>query len=226
MHTPRKQSDGNSLSISLPDLPLVELTSTVAAGELRPQATLEDVILRETEFAGKRLAKLKLQGVRFLHVRASNCDLDNLRLRDALHDSCDWANASWNHAQVHRCVMEGCRMTGFTAGDARFEHTRFSKCKLDLSVFHRTEFTSCWFEQCILHDASFEEARLIDVVFRNCDLRNARLARARLERCDLRGSMLEGLQAEPGEVRGVLVEPSQAIDLVRLMGVRIQKLEQ
>src|SRR5215212_6908854 len=171
MPAPRKHRDRTPPSIIAPDLPPLRSTQTITASDLRCDFAMENIILEKTDLHAKQHPGLKLQGARFLHVRASGSNLDNPRMLDSLHDSCDWANASWNHAHIARCEMKGCRMTGFTAADSKFENIRFSECKLDLTVFHRTQFASCCFEDCVLQDSSFEEASLKDVVFRNCDLR-------------------------------------------------------
>jgi uncharacterized protein YjbI with pentapeptide repeats len=222
MATPKKRRETDSFSIISPDLPPIESTRPIAAGDLRSDIPIENVILEKTQLPEFHQPRLNLQSVRFQHVRASASNLDNLKLLDALHESCDWANAAWNHAHINRCVMNGCRMTGFTAADAKFENTCFTKCKLDLTVFHRTEFISCCFEDCVLHDSSFEEAILHDVRFKNCDLRKSRMVRAKLQGVDLRGSMIQGLQAEARDVCGILIDPSQAIDLIYLLGVQVQ----
>jgi uncharacterized protein YjbI with pentapeptide repeats len=148
--------------------------------------------------------------------------LQNLRLLDALHDSCDWANASWDQANVIRCVLTECKMTGFGAANARFENVCFRRCKMDLAIFQRTEFRACSFENCLLHDSSFEEAILHSVRFRGCDLRNVRMARAQLDQVDLRGSDVRGLQFELRDARGLTIDPAQAPDLIRLLGIRVQ----
>jgi uncharacterized protein YjbI with pentapeptide repeats len=213
------------VSIISPDLPPIEVTRQIAASDLRSRLAIENAIFENTSFQAAHHSGLTLQGVRFLHVHGSDSKFDNLKLLDSIHDSCDWANASWNHAMVNRCALDGCRMTGFSAADAKFQNTRFKKCKLDLSIFHRTEFASCSFENCMLCDSSFEEAKFQDVIFKDCDLRNVRMVRARFEEVDFRGSSLEGLQAEPRDVRGVTIDPSQAIHLIHLLGVRVQKID-
>jgi uncharacterized protein YjbI with pentapeptide repeats len=226
MPPPPNRPDARSFSIISPDLPPLESMREITASDLRPGAPIENVRLEKIDLHSLHQPRLDLRDARFHHVRASQCNFDNLKLLDTVHSSCDWANALWNHAHINRCILNGCRMTGFTAADAKFENTRFTNCKLDLTVFHRTEFTSCSFEDCVLHDSSFEEAILKDVRFKNCDLRQSRLVRAKLQGVDLRGSMLQGLQAEPRDVRSILIDPSQAIDLIYLLGVKVQNADE
>ena len=211
--------------IAAPDLPPIAATAVIASSELRPGSDLENITFQDVVLGQEPRASLKLRHVRFIRVKTSGCKLGNLRLVDSSHDSCDWANASWDHSRVHRCLLDDCKMIGFTASDSRFENARFRRCNLDLSVFHRTHFISCAFEDCVLRESSFEEAVLENVTFRNCDLRNVRMVRARFNDVDLRGSLVDGLQADPQSMRGTLINASQALPLIHLLGVRVRELD-
>jgi uncharacterized protein YjbI with pentapeptide repeats len=226
MRTSKKHRDVGEFAIIAPDLTPMESARTIARSELLPDSTFEDVVLDKTDLQAKRQPNMRFSGVRFFHVRGASSSLHNLKLLDAFHDSCDWANASWDRASVARCILMECRMTGFGAANASFENTSFRKCKIDMAVFQSTEFKACSFEDCLLHDSSFEEAVLRSVRFRGCDLRNVRMARAQLEDVDLRGCVVEGLQFELPDARGLTIDPSQAPELIRLLGVKVQNLSQ
>jgi len=222
MGTSKKQRDPAEFSIVAPDLTPMEAARTIASVDLLPDSVLEDVILDRVDLQARQQSHISLRGVRFCHVRGSNCNLENLRLLDAVHDSCDWANASWDQANVIRCLLTECKMTGFGAANAKFENSCFRRCKMDMAIFQRTEFRSCSFENCLLHDSSFEEAILRGVRFRDCDLRNVRMARAQLDGVDLRGCDVRGLQFELRDARGLIIDPAQAPDLIRILGVCVQ----
>jgi len=222
MATSNKQRGPGELAIMAPDLPPMDQARRIVAAELLPDSVLEDVILDKINLQARRGSKIKFRGARFCNVRGSDSNFQNLRLLDVAHNSCDWSNASWDRANVARCVLTECKMTGFGSAGARFENTCFSRCKMDLAIFQRTEFKLCSFENCLLRDSSFEEAIFCSVRFRGCDLQSVRMARAQLEEVDLRGCDVRGLQLDLRHARGLTIDPAQASDLIRLLGVRVQ----
>ena len=218
----KTQRDGEEFAIIAPDLPPTDVARRSIAAELLADSTLEDVILDRIDLHAMQGANITFRGGRFCNVRGSDSNFRNLRLLDAVHDSCDWSNAAWDGAKVARCVFTECKMTGFGAANARFENTCFRRCKMDLGIFLRTEFESCSFEHCLLRESSFEEAMFRQVRFRGCDLTNVRMARAQLEEVDLRGCDVRGLQFDLGNARGLTIDPAQAPDLIKLLGVRVR----
>src|SRR5688572_14237637 len=131
----RKQQNSEGFSVAAPQLPAMEAAQRILARDVGRDGALENVVLERLELRGE--SGVKIQGGRFLNVAASNTKFAKLRLLDALHHSCDWANSEWEQAKVDRSEFDGCRMTGFSAADARFENVRFSKCRMELSIFHR-----------------------------------------------------------------------------------------
>jgi uncharacterized protein YjbI with pentapeptide repeats len=218
----KTQRGGEEFVIIPPDLPPMEVARRSIAAELLVDSILEDVVLDRIDLHARQAANITLRGARFCNVRGSDSNLPNLKLLDAVHESCDWSNAAWDGAKVARCIFTECKMTGFGAANARFENTRFSRCKIDLGIFHRTEFECCSFEHCLLRESSFEEAMFRQMRFRGCDLENVRMARAQLEEVDLRGCDVRGLAFDLRNARGLTIDPAQAADLIQLLGVRVQ----
>jgi uncharacterized protein YjbI with pentapeptide repeats len=224
LRTSKKQRSAAEIAVDAPDLPSIDAARRLVAGELAPDCTFEDVILQKIDWQAKREANITFRGARFCGVRGRESNFQNLRLLDVLHDSCDWSNASWDRANVARCVFAECKMTGFGSAGARFENACFNRCRMDMTIFQGTEFKSCSFENCLLRDSSFEEAIFCGVRFRGCDLQNVRMARARLEEVDLRGSKVQALQFELRDARGLTIDPAQAADLIGLLGVRVRNV--
>jgi uncharacterized protein YjbI with pentapeptide repeats len=222
MGTSKKQRDPGQFAIIAPDVAPIDTARRILAAELLADSALEEVLLDRIDLQGSRGTNITFRGARFCGVRGTDSRFENLRLLDAVHESCDWSNAAWDGAKVARCVFTECKMTGFGAANARFENTCFIRCKIDLAIFHRTEFEACSFENCLLRDSSFEEAILSKVRFGGSDLANVRMARAQLEDVDLRGCEVRGLQFDLRNARGLTIDPAQAPDLIRLLGVRVQ----
>src|ERR1043165_8352096 len=156
MATSKKQRGAEEFAIIAPGRPPMEQVRRIGAAELQPDSVLEDVVLDRIDWQARQGSKITFRGARFGHVRGNGSNFPNLRLVDVAQNSCDWSNASWDRANVSRCVLTECKMTGFGAAGSRFENTCFTGCKMDLAIFQRTEFKSCSFENRLLRDSSFE----------------------------------------------------------------------
>jgi len=217
-----KQRSAAEFAVVAPELVPKDQARKVVAAELLPDSVLEDVILDRIDLQAARGPRITFRGARFCSVWGGESNFANLRLLNGVHDSCDWSNATWDRANVARCAFTACKMTGFGSSSARFVNTCFRGCKMDMAFFQKTEFRSCLFEDCLLRDASFEEAIFCGVRFRGCNLQNVRMSGARLEEVDLRGSDVRGLHFDLHHARGLTIDPAQAVDLIQLLGVRVQ----
>jgi uncharacterized protein YjbI with pentapeptide repeats len=56
-------------------------------------------------------------------------------------------------------------------------------------------------------------------------LTNADLRKTNLKEADLRGSKLDGLQISPKDMQGAIISPTQAMQVVNLLGVTVMDEE-
>ena len=137
-----------------------------------------------------------------------------------------------------RCAFEACRFA-----EAYFRRARFVDCKADGANFagarlHETALTDSSFRYanftdgawqrvdvrgCMLREAALLSLRLSRSVFQECDLTGADLFRTALCGLDLSTCTLDGivLSADCAELRGASIGALQAVELARLLGVKI-----
>ena len=164
---------------------------------------------------------VKLDGMRLSGAGLARTQLPEVEVVDTLFSACDLANAEWRAARIRRTEFAECRLVGARLNEARAQDVLFRRCDLRLAQFRFARFKAARFVDCVLADADFQEADLTGVVFSGCDLAGADLSGARLAGADIRGSRAPGLRVRAADVEGLIVEPSQAIDLVYLLGMTV-----
>jgi len=96
-------------------------------------------------------------------------------------------------------------------------------CNIEGAVFSSTTFKAARFEKCILRGVSFEGADLTSVVFHQCDLTNVDLSGSKLVGADFRGSILDEMRASAKELAGAVIDPTQAVQVVGLLGLTVKE---
>ena len=187
---------------------------------------LDAVSLSRISFAGQSSKNLSIEHSILSHVGFNATKLTGLRLVDLRLNDCDLANADWPRVFVNRAELHECRLTGLSAAEGEFRDTVFDTCKADLAGFRFATFKAVRFENCQLAEADFQGADLSGVVFKDCDLSGCEMSGAKLEGADLRGSKIDGLKISPTGIRGAILDPTQAITLIRLLGVVIREVNE
>jgi uncharacterized protein YjbI with pentapeptide repeats len=180
-----------------PHLPERLQSTTFPHGMLADHEVYSDAVFAQSELVGQTA-----QGVTF--------------------DTCDFAEAVWDKAQMARIVVVDSRLVGFKAGEARIQDAFFKDCNGTLALFWSSTFKAARFQSCVLREASFYEADISGVVFDRCDLRGADLRGAKVAGADFRGSQVEGMRVEGCDLRGVVIDPSQAVEFAGLLGLVVR----
>lgn len=167
------------------------------------------------------IPRLHFEEVIFTQITATGFTCENLRVEDSRFAGCNLANAIWHNLACARVEFASCRMTGFSTLEALFHDTVFRDCKLDLAQFYKAKMRGVRFEECPLMGADFRAADVTGVAFVRCDLSNTDFTGAMLAGADLRGCQTDGMRAGPDELRGAIVDETQALALVRAMGITI-----
>jgi uncharacterized protein YjbI with pentapeptide repeats len=61
------------------------------------------------------------------------------------------------------------------------------------------------------------------VSFKDCDLTGVDFLGAELKGADLRGANINGVRVGADELRGAIIDPSQAVQIVALLGVEVRE---
>ncbi len=189
---------------------------------LEDHADYASIALSGCKLAGQVATHILFEQMHFRRASFNRTRLTSLRMFDTCTEASDLSGAVWEQARLQRVEFTGCRLLGVQWLEAQLEDALFKDCNLEEAVFASATFKSARFEKCTLRGASFEEAHLAGVVFSECDLTNADLRGARLHGTDFRGSVISGVQAGATELQGAIIDPSQAIQVVGLLGVTVK----
>lgn len=164
---------------------------------------------------------LHLDGCIFKNVIFEECCYENMDFLDCIFDGCDLSNIQMVNGCIHRCEFINCRMVGsdlsnsvihntlFSHNNARYINMSFTKFKLD--HFENNDMMSSSFNECIFKMATFHENRLVTSEFINSDLSTL----------DLSTCNIEGITLTPQSMKGLTVSSLQAIELSKLLGLKI-----
>jgi uncharacterized protein YjbI with pentapeptide repeats len=134
-----------------PDLPAEPEEQDLEAG-------LTDVIVRDADWANRRVARASVLRTELHTVRLTGADLAESTFRDV------------------RFV--GCRLDLAAARLSTFERVVFSDCRLEELDLYGAQLRDVLFERCILREATISDVTSKRVELRGCDLTALRGAEA------------------------------------------------
>jgi uncharacterized protein YjbI with pentapeptide repeats len=221
----QRKGKGRHPAIVRPHLPPAAASMNPFDDQLMDHGVYADLILSSVSLAGQTAQRPTFESVVVSNGRLNATVLPGVHWRDARFDTCDLAEADWEHADLARVELLSCRLLGFKATEALIQDAIFKDCDARFAVWFSTRFKAVRFERCMLDETSFQEADLTGVIFRQCDLRQADLRGAKLIGADFRGSQVEGMRVGPADVRGAIIEPAQAIAFAGLLGLDVRYAE-
>lgn len=78
------------------------------------------------------------------------------------------------------------------------------------------------FSHCNFRNGSLNDSKLMPAAFDTCELLEADFSHTSLKGIDLRNSRIAGIQLNIADLKGAIVSSLQAIDLLPLLGVKIE----
>ncbi|MBN1302960.1 MAG: pentapeptide repeat-containing protein [Anaerolineales bacterium] len=184
------------------------------------------VDLSGSDFSNQQARGVLFEGSRLRRVNFLGTRLEKARLVDVALDACEFSGAGWEEPHFRRVELIGSRMIGWQLFEARFEEVLFRECKFERAVFVNSTFKAARFERCDLCGVSFDKADLSGVMFADCDLTQAVFRSATLQDADFRTAVLNGMQIEARDMIGAVIHPSQAVQVVSLLGVQVQESDE
>jgi uncharacterized protein YjbI with pentapeptide repeats len=191
-------------------------------GKLRDRHEFRNLSLTGVDFSGSQAENLIFDTVQLSNVNLSATELVDVRITDAIFDTCDFANSQWKELSCLRVKLTGCRITGMRCNESCLSSVLFSHTNLRLAQFRFAEFERVRFEHCDLAGADFYSADLRNAVFVDCELTEAQFCGAKLAGADIRGSRIEGLQIMPENLKGLIVDSLQAVLLSSVVGLVVK----
>ena len=207
IQTPRLPRNPTAATITTLEDHAEYVAVAVSGGELAKQVAasviFEQALLRRVNFTQSRLPKL--------------------RLLDVQLEACDLTGADAEQARLQRVTFNGCRLLGLQLVEVHCEDVVFHDCTMEGAIFASATFKAVRFENCNLHEVIFTEADLTNVVFQRCNLTHTDLRGSKLAGADLRESIINGMQVGAPELKGAIIDPTQAVQVVSLLGVVVKE---
>ena len=123
---------------------------------------------------------------------------------------------------MNRVEFVGCKLLGAALPDATLNHVRLERCNGRYLNLSGSRLRQVRFTECDLTEAALNDCRLDGVAFEGCTLRSTEFSHTPLRGIDLRQSQLGDLRLTVDDLRGAIVAPSQALDLLPLLGVVVR----
>ena len=158
----------------------------------------------------------------FRNVTFTDCRLHSAQLSDIRFEGCDLSNLALDGAALNRVEFVGCKLLGAALPDATLNHVRLERCNGRYLNLSGSRLRQVRFTECDLTEAALNDCRLDGVAFEGCTLRSTEFSHTPLRGIDLRQSQLGDLRLTVDDLRGAIVAPSQALDLLPLLGVVVR----
>lgn len=181
--------------------------------------------LADTDLSGQVAASVVFEEARFKRVSFAATRLSRGRFVDADIEGSDFSGAAWDSARLTRVAFSNSRLIGIQLLGAELNDVRFQACNLTGGLLQGIDARHLAFDQCVLRGTSFQSSKLKGVSFRDSDLSGADFQGAQLSSVDFRGANLNQVVAGAADLQGAIIDPSQAAQVVSLLGVVVRELD-
>lgn len=106
--------------------------------------------------------------------------------------------------------------------DCRLFNVSFSQTNAGYFNISMGSIENVLFKDTVLKDAYFLETKMKKVYFDSADLTQSKFLKTSLNGVDLSNSEIEGIAVGADDIKGAVIEPSQAVDLLYLIGVKLK----
>lgn len=194
----------------------------------RREEEIEGIVCRKTLFAPLDREHLTVRSSLFSGCVFAGCSLRKSLFSDVTFRNCDFSNADLRGCGFHRVEFIDCRLTGAEMPECSWNHTLLQRCKAEYANLSQGRMRNVVFSESSLRSGTAASCRFERTEFDRCDLTQAELFRTSLEGISLVGSQIAGIRieaAESKELRGATVSTVQALELARMLGIRIEEAE-
>ncbi len=201
------------------------------------QISLEETLIeaRENEgYIGNRdfsneafsrldLSYLELEAVTFSNCRFMACDFSHTTLKQVTFNSCDLSGCTFIGGYWQQSTLKLSKAEGSDFNKCGFRWTHFEKNILPYTCWVETFWEHCTIDDCVMREAFLSEVKFKKTALSNTDLNRAEFFRTPLRDIDLSSCIIDGITLSDShtELHGALVSPIQAVELAKMLGVRI-----
>lgn len=196
-----------------------ELLSVFSEGDGRvSHALIEDVELAYECANGATFENAVFRDCLFERV-----DLRDCTFRDTVFESCRFIGCAMDGAWLDRVDMIDCSAPGVSMLRARLARVRAVSTDFSYANLSETSIDRLRLEGCKLREVALQRSKLKRVRWDSCDLTSLDVFGTPLTGIDVSSCLFAApvLSGDYRELRGAVVSADQALDLVRLLGVRV-----
>lgn len=179
----------------------------------------KDTDYSKTDFSGGIIRDSSFYSVSF----ASSVFTDSV-ITDTVFDSCDFSNADFSAASFLRVRFLHCKLTGAVFFSSRLRKVEAESISARYISFDRATLEDVRIDNSDLHDSSFTAVSHKKLSIVASDLSRSDFRHTPLSGIALTSSSLSGIALSDNakELKGAELDVSQALDIVRGMGVEVK----
>lgn len=192
------------------------------------EARQGNMIIRNASFEQEYLEGFDLSEIEFDSTELTGCTfVDCSFARASFYTTtflnCDFSNCTFDESYWDKSVIKECKGNG-----SSFVESNFKNSKIIESFFKYATFSKSVGEGCRIEGSNFSEALLSDMTLKKnildkVDLTSADFFRTSLKGVDLSRCEIAGILVSENltELKGLEIDPSQAMELVRFLEVKV-----
>ena len=158
----------------------------------------------------------------FKNILFIESDIKKLEVNNVRFEHCDFSNAVFTGAVIHRAEFVNCKMLGTNLVEAVLRNVTFKDCKCDYAFFSFANFKQVSFEGCDLNQSDFQRAVLAKFAFSKCNLSMAQCSGVSFRGLDISDCEIEGIIAGPEDLKGASISAHQAVLLAQTFGLNVK----
>ncbi|MGZ2607414.1 pentapeptide repeat-containing protein [Bacteroides fragilis] len=165
---------------------------------------------------------LSINNCTFKQQIFSECQFKSAQLTDVRFENCDLSNVSFAGTTFYRVEFISCKLLGTGFPEATLNHVLMDHCYGQYINLSMVKMRTVRFSHCNFRNGSLNDSKLMPAAFDTCELLEADFSHTSLKGIDLRNSRIAGIQLNIADLKGAIVSSLQAIDLLPLLGVKIE----
>lgn len=185
-------------------------------------ADIEGVELTEGRPETIDIKSCSLKKSVFKNILFIESDIKKLEVNNVRFEHCDFSNAVFTGAVIHRAEFVNCKMLGTNLVEAVLRNVTFKGCKCDYAFFSFANFKQVSFEGCDLSQSDFQRALLAKFAFLKCNLSMAQCSGVSFRGLDISDCEIEGIVAGPDDLKGAVISAQQAVLLAGNFGLEVK----
>ncbi|MGX8794994.1 pentapeptide repeat-containing protein [Fusibacter sp. JL298sf-3] len=205
-----------------------ELPKTFTAKQEDEQVCYEDeAYVSERFYEGCDFTRCRARHVMWRSTRFLGCifrdsSFEHVDANHVVFENCDFSNSDFSDSIFHMCAFINCKFVGANFSGGNFYNVTFDKAYASYVNFRFSKCDTVVFSDCKLEGAEFIEMRHKFLTLEASQLRGAQFSGCLLKGVDLSTCDIEAIGVGMQEIKGAVIDEGQAVELLRLMDVKIK----